>query len=1660
VSNNTTIKQEEHSKLYYVVKVVLAILLVGVILSLLDVLIDMLARLALNLSGVRLFAGQRPPSGDNDSDAKRLVSYCQGGSRPDLPPPSQNLSMDETQSHEKGISSSGQKNQIETLNKKTLAPVARGSIPNITMPQYYRLRFLLQQLNNETLFTNINNQTTYHAYLYDVNGSIYHPSLTLGHYNATMPHPIAFYTETEVFDGVYSSPGIYRYGVTASNGGAESAPIPFYTHVIASTTGGVVPTFFNTLGGDNPDSFSVVAENRETGDFYTAGLTKNICGSGLDGQVVLLVRYTKAGVRKATLCIGGVGNEDTASVAVAPDGDVVCAMRSGSTSLGGTDIIICRFDSRLQILRWKKALDFSGGQDTASSVNSLRVDEQDRTHVLIRTNSVGNGSWNIAKFALTKEGGLDADPKQHIVFGGPSTNVAYDVRSTHDKSLLFAFGDTSTLNAVVVKIDTATSGITEAKEISLGSAYDFPGYVFETLDGNRVVIFASKNSLSGSWRIAVAEYDAKQGVVKWARVIDGVGSFDMGLAGCEVDGQYIITGHRNGGSGKKALLLSLSKQGDLQWIYEVEGTSRASSLVLTNDNAVLITGQMEEKRGFIAKFKVTPKGAVALSDGNQLKVVDLAQVTVSSLNATVTDWEPSEYYEVTPNIGDAPEITVIYNATDLLEKRSYASPLPDTLGFKLTPNSTRSYPSNVLSTVTLQDGSIPLNFTLSLATDLSGAQRGQANDWVDFNETSFYVNDTLVYNPINRTSLEFFMKAVSESGDEYYPKLLMPIENTAPYKPVIILTVDATTIPKNADNLTLGTVSCLSVDFDAQTVTCRITGDAANYFELDADYAIQQISGKKLDFVGNLSLTVVASDGEKDSEVASQTLTIVQPSTPTMTILSADFSCLGDTCSLKEGDADRVLAQFNSTASKIELTASNDYVEIVNNQLVTKMQTNFDGQPLLVFSFAVRSLDEANNNNPSALFSKTCQLINENEPPNAPVVSNPQALYKNAAKGDVLLSILKSDVDANSTLTTQISSDHADYFKAVASTPAVDNIVWAKDNDLTGNVTLTFAVSDGMFTSEEVVYSERFIQPTTPTITSLDEATFSDQGNNTWVVKEGDTKQLIARLTSINDAGNPLRYDTVQGGAHFEIDGDKLYRLPVEYDDLKISLDYNNSPIPVVLDLRSVDTIQDNPSDILRITANIQHVNKSPTNIRLSTQVLETGKNTTVEMQCDDPDTDTLCTYRFQNASNMNCQNNTDFVAYTSSFYPRLTLTPDAASTRAHVCLEVFDQYGAGVTFEYELDIVNLVKTANATGGKIFADQPFNRINLGLGNDTVTLFPQSGGVTTVNGMNPRYDQIDLKRIEELEAFSQLQFVQVAQKAIETGNDTTVLLPRNQQLKITGLSLEQLSEFNFQFRSKQGVPKDEGTNLTLFVFVLSSGSVCYVAVSSGAVIGCVVGTLCLLRNLFKRLKNSRKYEVRQLSTPDEPSDSPETGVTVNVQDDDSSNALGNEGATFRQDAQGLNTPSSRGSDMPLLSGSDHGGSTPAVSQESDRSSSVMDEVEAEAVSIVSEGKQVSSESSVSNAVAPRIDTDCTSSALRDYLRVPKNSKPREAPDSQTSETPQQEEQLLQFNLFKQSVDIPGPSASFTAKQEVLRRKKRSRPHKVRQGTATPQAKCAN
>ena len=338
-----------------------------------------------------------------------------------------------------------------------------------------------------------------------------------------------------------------------------------------------------TLGGTATDYGRGIAVGAD-GAVYVAGQT-NSAGTGNDD--VLIAKYSAAGALAWKKTLGGTSYDYGQGIAVGADGAVYVTGQTNSSSAGGYDLLVAKY-SATGTLAWKKTL---GGTSTDIG-QSIAVGADGAVYVTGYTNSSSAGGFDVLVTKYNADGALDWKK----TLGGTGTEDGYGIAVGTDGSV-YVTGRTNSATAggydVLVARYNADGSLAWQKTLG-GTSNDYGLGITIGTDGAVYVAGYANSDSAGGTDFLVAKYSAT-GTLDWKKTLGGTAS-DSGYGiAVGADGALYVGGYTTSSSagGFDFLVTKYSAAGSLAWKKTLGGTGidYGHDITIGADGAVYVTGE-------------------------------------------------------------------------------------------------------------------------------------------------------------------------------------------------------------------------------------------------------------------------------------------------------------------------------------------------------------------------------------------------------------------------------------------------------------------------------------------------------------------------------------------------------------------------------------------------------------------------------------------------------------------------------------------------------------------------------------------------------------------------------------------------------------------------------------------------------------------------------------------------------------------------------------------------------------------------------------------------------------------------------------------------------------------------------------------------------------
>ena len=337
-----------------------------------------------------------------------------------------------------------------------------------------------------------------------------------------------------------------------------------------------------TLGGSSLEYGRSVAVAPD-GSVYVCGVTQS---AGAGSNDLLLAKFSSSGTVQWQKTLGGSGDEDGYSVAVAPDGSVYVCGCIGSTTLGGArwDLLLVKFSSSGTV-QWQKTL--GGGVDDYG--HSVAVASDGSVYVFGHAYSAGVGECDFLLAKFSSSGTV----QWQKTLGGGKGDYGQSVAVAPDGSV---YVGGFTYSAGVGDFDFflakySSSGTVQWYKTLGSSDEDVVNSVAVAPDGS---VYICGNTC---YDFFLAKYSSS-GTVQWQKEIDANYSGSAYSVAVAPDGSVYVCGKTyvsGAGRGDDLLLVKFSSSGTVQWQKTLYGSrnDQGQSVAVAPDGSIYVCGMTQ-----------------------------------------------------------------------------------------------------------------------------------------------------------------------------------------------------------------------------------------------------------------------------------------------------------------------------------------------------------------------------------------------------------------------------------------------------------------------------------------------------------------------------------------------------------------------------------------------------------------------------------------------------------------------------------------------------------------------------------------------------------------------------------------------------------------------------------------------------------------------------------------------------------------------------------------------------------------------------------------------------------------------------------------------------------------------------------------------------------
>lgn len=375
----------------------------------------------------------------------------------------------------------------------------------------------------------------------------------------------------------------------------------------------------------------------------------NVFAAGARSSDCYLVKVNSSGIFQWDRTLGGISSDDWNDVDIDGSGNIYCFGRSLSSTAGGSDIQLAKYDTNAG-LTWQRRLGGTGlDTGTGGAVNS--------------SGSVFFGGWGNTQTAGNADYLIGSYNTSGTIqwqrrFGGAQFESSYGAAIDASNNVYVAGnGNTQTAggpDALLVKYNSTG---TIQWQRRLGGANDQSFYAVET-DASSNVFACGVNVTTGA--SIVTKYDTS-GTLQWQKTF----SVNHAISSCTTDSAgnvYVGGADRSYGAGG-GQITKLDTNGNIIWARTLKnGTANINSLHANSDGFLYVAGTYNTSTGaFLAKIPVDGSGtgtfgswayavgtwtASATTYTGATTTLTSATTTLTAATSTLTAATPSVSYTV------------------------------------------------------------------------------------------------------------------------------------------------------------------------------------------------------------------------------------------------------------------------------------------------------------------------------------------------------------------------------------------------------------------------------------------------------------------------------------------------------------------------------------------------------------------------------------------------------------------------------------------------------------------------------------------------------------------------------------------------------------------------------------------------------------------------------------------------------------------------------------------------------------------------------------------------------------------------------------------------------------------------------------------------------
>jgi uncharacterized delta-60 repeat protein len=346
-----------------------------------------------------------------------------------------------------------------------------------------------------------------------------------------------------------------------------------------------------TLGGTGSNLGSSLAIAPD-GSLVLTGVTTSF---GAGGNDALLAKFQANGSLAWVQTLGGTGDDQSLSLAVAPDGSIVLTGYTRSFSIGIIDVLLAKFQTNGS-LAWAKTL----GGVNGDAGQSLAIAPDGSIVLTGYTASSGAGSNDVLLAKFQANGNL----AWVQTIGGTGDDRGNSLAIAPDGNLILTGWTTSfgTGNQHVLIAKFQANGNLIWAQILAGTGVEQGNSLAIAPDGSLILTGWTDSFGAGSADVLLAKFQAN-GNLAWAQTLGGINDDRGSSLAIAADGSLILIGSTvSFGTGfTDVLLAKYQANGSLTWAKTLGGGATdiygGSSLAITPNSSLALTGSTSSLGG-------------------------------------------------------------------------------------------------------------------------------------------------------------------------------------------------------------------------------------------------------------------------------------------------------------------------------------------------------------------------------------------------------------------------------------------------------------------------------------------------------------------------------------------------------------------------------------------------------------------------------------------------------------------------------------------------------------------------------------------------------------------------------------------------------------------------------------------------------------------------------------------------------------------------------------------------------------------------------------------------------------------------------------------------------------------------------------------------------